>query len=157
MTPLAVRRGKCTEALIMSATHNAVGKRDAIRRHPNRVTSESVRSPHVFEIFSIHVNTIKLITRTEKYFDKREEEGPQALNIFLVKKNIKTAENIRLDSPLRSTIYDTSPLWIRASVIGASILKRSLILTCLFPLESAEEKYVPGSYLQHGLTRSPMS
>lgn len=50
VTPLAVRRGKCTGALIMSATHNAVGEGDVIQRHLNRVTSEFVRSSHVFEI-----------------------------------------------------------------------------------------------------------
>lgn len=93
------------------------------------------------------------MTQIEKHFD--EQEGLEALTIFLVK-NIKTAENIdsiRLCG-LRFMI------WVPCGSepdIGASILKRSLILTCLFPLKSAEEKYVPGSYLQHGLPRSHKS
>lgn len=75
-----------------------------------------------------------------------------ALDISLAKeKKYKSHGKCQLDLPLRSTIYGTSSLWIRADVIGGSILKRSLILTRLFPLESAEEKYVPpGSYLQCG-------
>lgn len=91
---------------------------------------------------------------TEKYLG--EQRKLRALDTSLAKKRkkCKSRGKCRLDSPLRSTIYGMSSLRIRAGVIGASILKRSLILTRLFPLERTEEKYVPpGSYLQRGLSR----